>query len=87
MPCERHQVGSQVARRSAVATSLATGSGFWGFETGVTMLYPSEPALLYAGLSYLYNAQHDIDKQIGRFHIGMVDRATRSAPPSDSASP
>ena len=57
----------------AIATSLATGSGFWGFETGVTMLYPSEPALIYASLSYLYNAQDDVDKQIGRFHIGKVD--------------
>ncbi len=28
----------------AIARSLATGSGFWGAETRITMLYPSEPA-------------------------------------------
>ena len=57
----------------AVALDLATGSGFWSFETGLTMLYPSEPALIYASLSYLYNAEDDIDKRVGRFHIGKVD--------------
>jgi hypothetical protein len=57
----------------AIARSLATGSGFWAAETGVTMLYPSEPALIYASLSYLYNFEDDVDKQIGKFHIGHVN--------------
>jgi hypothetical protein len=57
----------------AIARSLATGSGFWGAETGITMLYPSEPALIYASLSYLYNFEDDVDKQIGKFHIGHVN--------------
>jgi hypothetical protein len=57
----------------AIAQSLATGSGFWGAETGITMLYPSEPALIYASLSYLYNLEDDVDKQIGKFHIGHVN--------------
>jgi hypothetical protein len=57
----------------AIALSLATGSGFWGAETGITMLYPSEPALIYASLSYLYNFEDNVDKQIGRFHIGRID--------------
>lgn len=57
----------------AIARSLATGSGFWAAETGITMLYPSEPALIYASLSYLYNFEDDVDKQIGKFHIGKVN--------------
>jgi len=57
----------------AIARSLATGSGFWGAETGITMLYPSEPALIYASLSYLYNFEDNVDKQIGKFHIGHVN--------------
>jgi hypothetical protein len=60
-----------------VATSLATGSGFWGVEGGVTMLYPSDPAIIFAGLSYLHNFGRNIDRTIGSgsaaVHVGNVD--------------
>lgn len=56
-----------------VARGLATGSGFWSVEGGVTAIYPSEPAVIFAGLSYLHNFARNIDKQIGNGLVGRVD--------------
>lgn len=56
-----------------VATSLATGSGFWATELGVSMLYPTDPAVIFAGLSYLYHIPRDINKVIGEVEVGRVD--------------
>lgn len=59
--------------RFGVATSLATGSGFWGAELGMNMLYPTDPAVIFGGLSYLYNVPDDINKVIGDVRVGEVD--------------
>jgi hypothetical protein len=60
-----------------VATSLPTGSGFWGVEGGVIMLYPTDPAIIFAGLTYLHNFSRNIDRTVGSgdaaVHIGKVD--------------
>lgn len=58
----------------AVAKGLATGSGFWATELGVTMLYPSDPAVIYGGISYLHSFGKDINKQVGEnITVGRVD--------------
>lgn len=48
-----------------IATGLATGSGFWGVEPGVSMLLPSDPVVIYASVNYLYQFKRDINKTIG----------------------
>lgn len=58
---------------AGIAQTLATGSGFWGAEAGLTMLYPTDPAVIFAGLSYLTNLPRDIDEVIGERLIGRVD--------------
>ena len=55
-----------------IATNLATGSGFWGVEPGVTMLLPTDPIVLFANVGYLFSFGRDIDKTIGTTHIGNV---------------
>lgn len=63
-----------VARDNAgAATELATGSGFWGLQGGVSMLYASDPAVIFASASYLYNAAKTVGKVIGGTTIGEVD--------------
>ena len=58
----------------AVAKGLATGSGFWATELGLTMLYPSDPAVIYGGVSYLHNFAGDVDKAVGdNIFVGKVD--------------
>jgi hypothetical protein len=56
-----------------VAEELSTGSGFSAIEGGVTMLYPTDPAVIFASLSYLHNMPEDIDKIIGNAMIGRVE--------------
>ncbi|AOY89825.1 hypothetical protein BKP64_17540 [Marinobacter salinus] len=36
-----------------------TGSGFWSFEPGFSFIYPSDPAVLYGSLSYVYTLKDD----------------------------
>lgn len=56
-----------------VATSLARGSGFWGIEPGMSFLLPSDPAVIYGGLSYFWHLPKDIDRMVGDVMIGRVN--------------
>lgn len=56
-----------------VATELATGSGFWGVQGGLSVLYPSDPVVLFANVGYLYNIERDVDRTFGSVTIGNVD--------------
>jgi hypothetical protein len=58
---------------AGIATTLATGSGFWGVEGGITVVYPSEPAVIYGGVTYLRNLARDIDRKIGSVQVGRVN--------------
>ncbi|CAM4035586.1 MULTISPECIES: transporter [Vibrio] len=42
---------------------VSTGSGFWSIEPSLTMLYPSDPAVLYANVGYIFNIEDTV--QIG----------------------
>lgn len=56
-----------------VAQELATGSGFWATEGGVTLLYPTDPAVIFASLSYLHNVPRAVNKTIGTAVVGRVE--------------
>jgi hypothetical protein len=56
-----------------IATGLATGSGFWGLQGGVSFLLPSDPVVLYGGTSYLWHIPANVDKVVGGALIGRVD--------------
>lgn len=57
-----------------IEQELATGSGFHSIEPSITMLYPSDPAVYFANLGYLYNIKDDINKQITEdIRIGEVE--------------
>ncbi len=56
-----------------VATELATGSGFWGVQGGISMLYPTDPVVLFANASYLYNIERDVNRTFGSVTVGNVD--------------
>ncbi len=54
-----------------------TGSGFWGVEPSLTVIYPSDPAVLFANVGYVHNFARSIDKDFqtdtGTVRIGNVD--------------
>jgi hypothetical protein len=43
---------------------LATGSGFQSIEPSLTVLYPSDPAVLFANVGYLYNFSEDVNQDL-----------------------
>lgn len=65
--------GSEGITASALPTELPTGSGFFGIEPGIQMIYPSDPVVLFAGLNYLWRIKDDVDKTIGDSYVGEVD--------------
>jgi hypothetical protein len=56
-----------------VATGLATGSGFWGVQGGMSFLIPSDPVVLYGGAGYLYHIPAKVNKFVGGALVGKVD--------------
>ncbi|MBL8545138.1 MAG: hypothetical protein JNL81_01665 [Hyphomonadaceae bacterium] len=56
-----------------VAAELATGSGFWAVQGNVSMLYPTDPAVIFANLSYMYNMPETVDRTYGTVTVGEVD--------------
>jgi hypothetical protein len=57
---------------TGLQTDLATGSGFFGLQTGVTSLFPSDPAVFFGGLSYQYNFPRDVGNGFGRITPGNI---------------
>jgi hypothetical protein len=56
-----------------VSTELATGSGFWGVQGSLSMLYPTDPAVIFANVGYLYNIERDVNRTYGAVTVGTVD--------------
>jgi hypothetical protein len=48
-----------------VEQDLATGSGFYSVEPNMTVIYPSDPAVLFANLGYEWNIKQSVNKDIG----------------------
>ncbi|MDX5435510.1 MAG: transporter [Halomonas sp.] len=57
-----------------IEQELATGSGFHAIEPSITALLPSDPAVFFANVGYLYNMSDDVNQQITEdLWIGKVD--------------
>lgn len=41
--------------QTSLPTKLATGSGFWAVQPSLTVIFPSDPAVFFGSISYLYN--------------------------------
>jgi uncharacterized coiled-coil protein SlyX len=56
---------------------LPTGSGFYALQPGITMLYPSDPAVFFASATYLHNfKRHDVSRKIlagNEEFLGTID--------------
>ncbi|MES2260186.1 MAG: acetate kinase [Pseudomonadota bacterium] len=54
--CTTRCVGEN-ATGTGLPLELPTGSGFYAVQPSVTWLYPSDPAILFGSVSYLYNVR------------------------------
>ncbi|TQV79680.1 transporter [Denitrobaculum tricleocarpae] len=58
---------------NGLETELPTGSGFHSVEPSITALYPSDPAVFFANLGYLYTVEDDVGENFNDQNIGNVD--------------
>jgi hypothetical protein len=49
---------------------LPTGSGFYILQPGLTVLYPSDPAVLFGSMSFIWNLPRNVGGQIGTVEPG-----------------
>jgi hypothetical protein len=51
-------------------TELPTGSGFWGIQPSLSIIYPSDPAVLFGNVSYLWNVPRSLGETVGTINPG-----------------
>ncbi|WP_114971149.1 acetate kinase [Rhodoferax ferrireducens] len=56
--CSQRCVGTN-ATGTGLPLDLPTGSGFYSLQAGLTVLYPSDPAVFFGSLTYLHNFGRD----------------------------
>jgi hypothetical protein len=59
-----------------IETELATGSGFYTLQPGLTVLYPTDPAVFFGSLNYQYNFSRSgvtLNTTRGSEYFGDVD--------------
>lgn len=62
-------------RDDGVQTELPTGSGFYGLQTALTVLYPSDPAVFFGTVSYLHSfKRRDVTRMTdtGEENLGTI---------------
>lgn len=52
---------------------LATGSGFLAVEPSLTIIYPSDPAVLFGNIGYIHSLDRDINRNIAGNFVGNVE--------------
>ncbi|MBX3329898.1 MAG: hypothetical protein KF722_05830 [Nitrospira sp.] len=60
---------------TGLQTELPTGSGFYIFQPGLTLLYPSDPVVLFSSVSFIYNIPRDVGGEVGRVDPGSGGNA------------
>jgi hypothetical protein len=63
---------SPIDPATGLQTRLATGSGFHAVQPGVTLLFPSDPAVFFGGAAYTYSFARDVGFGYGRVEPGGI---------------
>lgn len=64
--------------RFNIPTELPTGTGFLSFQPSITAIFPSDPAVFFGNVSYLWNVEKDIGGQ--RLFTEELGKAPTSKP-------
>jgi hypothetical protein len=57
---------------TGLQTELATGTGFYGLQGGLSVLFPSDPAVFFGGANYFYNFGRDVGNGFGHIKPGNI---------------
>ncbi|MEO5863203.1 MAG: acetate kinase [Burkholderiales bacterium] len=63
---------SPFAGSGLLQKELPTGSGFYGVQPSLTVIYPSDPAVFFGTVSYLHNFKRDVGNRFGTIDPGDV---------------
>ncbi len=63
-----------------ISTADATGTGFWALEPSLSLLYPSDPAVIFANISYYDQLPRTFNRQVGLDQNGTPLVLGRVAP-------
>lgn len=69
----RYAPASVASAGTLIQEQLPTGAGFYGVQPSFTAIFPSDPAVFFGGISYLYNFASNVNKTIGGSFIGRVE--------------
>ncbi|MCG5513350.1 transporter [Ectothiorhodospira shaposhnikovii] len=68
---ERREITNEEGERiTEVFVEQPTGSGFWAVQPSLTMIYPTDPAVIYGNISYLWNVERDVGGGQGKIDPG-----------------
>ncbi len=56
--CTQRCIGTNTTG-TGLPLDLPTGSGFYSMQAGLTLLYPSDPAVFFGSMTYLHNFERD----------------------------
>ena len=71
-----NQILSPELSTNRIEAELPTGSGFYTLQPGLTVLYPTDPAVFFGGLNYQYNFSRSgvtMNTSNGPIDLGTVD--------------
>ena len=61
-------------RATGLQTESPTGSGFWGLQPSLTVIFPSDPAVFFGSVNYMWNIERNVgvvnDVDYGNFDPG-----------------
>lgn len=69
-PTGRHPFEIASDPSTGLLTSAPTGTGFWSVQPGLTISFPSDPAVFYGALNYLWNIERDFGGSYGKIDAG-----------------
>lgn len=72
-PFEVNYASGTTASTGTLQTSLPTGSGFYSIQPSLSVIYPSDPAVFFGGINYLWNIKRDVNQMVAGGFIGEVD--------------
>jgi hypothetical protein len=55
---------------SGLQRRLPTGSGFYGVQPSLTAIFPSDPAVFFGNISYLWNVERNLGASFGKIDPG-----------------
>ncbi|CAG0977839.1 hypothetical protein ANRL4_01681 [Anaerolineae bacterium] len=61
----------EVTPEAFIPLEQPTGSGFWALQFGLSAIYPTDPVVLFGGVSYLWNIERDVDDTKGGKDLGI----------------